>query len=164
MIDKIKQIAVAGLIAIATSSNLMVEAQSSSSTRPESTQTIPGGDREISPIAQTDNSFSDRLSHTELLSALQRGGYIIYFRHAETEKEYADQDLADANNCATQRVLNETGWQQAKAIGKAFKDNSIPVGKIITGEYCRTWQTADLAFGDYEKNSALNPLIDFNYQ
>ena len=66
--------------------------------------------------------------------------------------------MADVNNCATQRGLSEEGWQQAKMIGEAFEENSIPIRQVISSEYCRTWETADLAFGDYEKNSALNPL------
>ncbi|HEY9769898.1 MAG TPA: hypothetical protein V6C71_15620 [Coleofasciculaceae cyanobacterium] len=50
----------------------------------------------------------------------------------------------------------EAGWQQAKAIGEEFEANSIPVGQVISSQYCRAWQTADLAFGQYEKNPALN--------
>lgn len=92
----------------------------------------------------------------ELAENLASGGYVIYIRHASTETDYADQVTADPNKCATQRVLSENGWAQAKAIGKAFKEHSIPVGNVITSEYCRAWQTADLAFGVYTKTDALN--------
>lgn len=92
----------------------------------------------------------------DLTKNLADGGYVIYIRHASTETDYADQVTADPNKCATQRVLSENGWAQAKAIGHAFKEYTIPVGNVITSEYCRAWQTADLAFGVYSKTDALN--------
>ncbi|MDJ0798626.1 MAG: histidine phosphatase family protein [Calothrix sp. MO_167.B12] len=101
-------------------------------------------------------NFKDKLSGKTLLQALKQGGHVIYIRHAQTEKDYADQVKADVNNCSTQRVLSEAGWKQAKAIGKAFRKYSIPVGKVISSQYCRAWKTADLAFGRYEKNGDLN--------
>lgn len=101
-------------------------------------------------------NFKDKLSGKALLNALRKGGHVIYIRHATTEKDYADQVKADVNNCSTQRVLSEKGWNQAKAIGEAFRKHSIPVGKVISSQYCRAWKTADLAFGRYEKNGDLN--------
>lgn len=92
----------------------------------------------------------------ELLRKLRAGGLVIYFRHAQTEKDYADQVTADPNDGSTQRVLSEEGWHQAKGIGEAFLAHKIPVGDVISSEYFRAWQTADLAFGKYEKNAALN--------
>lgn len=53
-------------------------------------------------------------------------------------------------------MLSEAGWAQAKEIGEAFEHYAIPVGNVITSEYCRAWQTADLAFGSYSKTEALN--------
>lgn len=120
---------------------------------------------EYSAGEQANADFQDQLSGAELLSALQEGGHIIYFRHAQTERDYADQ--ADPNmqldDCETQRKLSEVGIQQAEDIGAAFAENKIPVGEVITSEYCRAWQTAELAFGRYEKDSALNflPFEDY---
>jgi hypothetical protein len=112
------------------------------------------GGAELSPGEQANADLQDKLSGTELLNALQQGGHVIYFRHAQTEKDYADQVSAAMGDCSTQRMLSEEGWQQAKMIGAAFQENSIPVGQIISSEYCRAWQTADIAFGKYEKNPA----------
>ena len=114
---------------------------------------------------QANADFKDKLSGEELLSALKEGGYVIYFRHAQTEKDYADQTdpTMSLDDCETQRQLNDVGTQQAKDIGAAFKAKEIPVGKVITSQYCRAWQTADLAFGTYEKNAKLNflPFEDY---
>ena len=121
------------------------------------------GSTELSPGEQANADFQDKLSGTELLNALQQGGHVIYFRHAKTEKDYADQVTADVNNCSTQRTLSEEGWEQAEAIGEGFESNSIPVSDVISSEYCRAWQTAQIAFGNYEKNPALNflPFEDY---
>jgi phosphohistidine phosphatase SixA len=123
---------------------------------PKEAPADPAGGAELSPGEQANADFQDQLSGAELLSALQQGGHIIYFRHAQTEKDYADQVTANVDDCSTQRMLSEVGWQQAKAIGEGFEANSIPVGQVLSSQFCRAWQTADLAFGKYEKNPALN--------
>lgn len=109
------------------------------------------------------STFQDKLSGAELLNALRGGGYVIYFRHAQTEKDYADQVSAKMGDCSTQRMLSETGWQQAKTIGKAFQALKIPVSQVYSSEYCRAWQTADIAFDRYEKDARLNfaPAEDY---
>ena len=101
-------------------------------------------------------SFEDRLSGARLLDALRSGGLVIFIRHAETEKDFADQVTAVMGDCSTQRTLSEAGWQQARAIGAAFERLRIPVGKVYSSEYCRAWQTADLALGRYQKTPDLN--------
>ena len=99
---------------------------------------------------------AQELDTPALISALKAGGHVIYIRHASTESDYADQVTADPNNCATQRVLSEKGWRQAREIGAAFQRLAIPVGPVTSSEFCRAWKTADLAFGKYEKTSLLN--------
>ncbi|MGL5083548.1 MAG: histidine phosphatase family protein [Microcoleaceae cyanobacterium] len=101
-------------------------------------------------------AFQDKLSGSQLVDALRQGGYVIYFRHAQTEKDYADQIDAKMGDCSTQRMLSEMGWQQAKNIGQAFQALKIPVGQVYSSEYCRAWQTADLAFGRHQKDPRLN--------
>jgi phosphohistidine phosphatase SixA len=102
--------------------------------------------------------FKNTVSAPALLSALRKGGHIIYIRHAQTDKDYADQadPKLDLTNCGTQRTLSSKGWEQAKAIGAGFRKSQIPVGTVLASEYCRAWQTADLAFGTFKRTSALN--------
>jgi phosphohistidine phosphatase SixA len=98
-----------------------------------------------------------------LIEALRGGGHVVFIRHAATQREGADQVSAVMGDCATQRMLSEEGWQQARALGAAFRRLNIPVGEVISSEYCRAWQTADLAFGRYARNAALNfePAEDY---
>ncbi len=100
--------------------------------------------------------FVNKLTNAQLKTALRKGGHVIYFRHAQTEKDYVDQTTAVMGKCDTQRMLSVMGWNQAKSIGNGFKALKIPVGKVYSSEYCRAWQTADLAFGQYKMMAALN--------
>ena len=149
-----------------TDSDANSEAASSEAVEaiPEGGEGGEGGDYSEGELANA--NFEDKLSGADLLNALQTGGQVIYFRHAQTERDYADQ--ADPNmsldDCDTQRKLNEKGIQDAKDIGAAFEANAIPVGKVIASEYCRAYQTAELAFGRYdEKDPKLNflPFEDY---
>jgi phosphohistidine phosphatase SixA len=103
------------------------------------------------------------LDPATLVDRLRDGGLVIYMRHARTEADYADQVTADPADCSTQRMLSEAGWQDARRIGATIRDLGIPVGEVISSEYCRAWQTADLAFGSYAKTPDLNfaPAEDY---
>ena len=83
--------------------------------------------------------FLDQLSSDQLLNELKRGGYVIYFRHATTQRDYADQadPSLDLNDCSTQRKLSIDGIEEAQTIGLAFAKKEIPVGTVITSQYCR---------------------------
>ena len=109
---------------------------------------------------QNGKNFVNKLKDEELASALREGGYVLYLRHARTVKDWGDQvspalDLAD---CNTQRRLSTQGKMDAEMIGQGIKAAGIPVGDVISSEYCRAYNTADLAFGRYTKNSNLNFL------
>jgi len=62
------------------------------------------------------------------------------------------------DDCETQRKLSKEGIRDAKAIGAAFSRLQIPVGSIVTSDYCRSWKTADLAFGRHDRK---NPNLNF---
>ena len=118
---------------------------------------------ELTPGEQANAEFQDQLEGAELLDELQDGGYVIYFRHAQTERDFADQVMADVNDYSTQRVLSEFGIQQSLVIGEGFEISEIPVGSVTTSEYGRAVTTAAIAFGEYQKDPALNflPFEDY---
>lgn len=141
-----------------TSSNSNTEGSDNLNTSNTEVQKKDGKTKGTSEGEQVQAEFKDKLSGEELLSALQKGGHIIYFRHTKTNKNETDQVASknELENCKLQRNLSEEGIKQAKDIGAAITAKSIPVGDVITSEYCRTWKTAELAFGKYEKSSQLN--------
>ena len=94
------------------------------------------------------------LSGKSLAAALERGGYVIYFRHADTGPAYLEQGV-DLKRCETQRNLNDNGREEAKLIGAQFRKLKIPVGEVLASEFCRCVETADLAFGRHK----IEPLL-----
>jgi phosphohistidine phosphatase SixA len=82
---------------------------------------------------------------TALLEDLREGGYVIYVRHAKTDSSQEDTDLA---SCETQRNLTEEGRSDAARIGEAWSSLNVAISELISTEYCRTRETAELAFGE----------------
>jgi len=98
------------------------------------------------------------LAGPALADALRRGGYVVYFRHASTDLSQEDTDTRNLRNCATQRNLNAKGRADARAIGRAFRALRLPVGSVFASKYCRTRQTALLAFGRVRTTTDLTSL------
>ncbi|HKW95994.1 MAG TPA: histidine phosphatase family protein [Methylomirabilota bacterium] len=91
----------------------------------------------------------------DVIDGLRRGGYVIYFRHAATNPEQADTDTTRLDRCDTQRNLSADGRRMARELGGAFATLRIPVGRVVTSPFCRTVDTAQLAFGRHETSGAL---------
>ncbi len=108
-------------------------------------------------------AVSQELKGNALLSELKKGGYVVYFRHFETGADFADQVTAKLDDCWTQRRINSTGFRDANRIGKFFNDQKIPVGRVLASQFCRSWQSADLAFGRHETINALTILPAKDY-
>jgi phosphohistidine phosphatase SixA len=90
----------------------------------------------------------------ELLAQLRQGGFIIYFRHGETPN-YKDPNEGNLEDCAQQRNLSADGRAQVRAVGEAFRALEIPLGIVRSSPFCRSADTARLAFGRVEKDMAL---------
>ena len=90
-----------------------------------------------------------------LLNQLEEGGKLIFIRHAYAPGG-GDPDDFNLNDCSTQRNLNEEGRDQAKYIGEFFKKNKIKIDKVLSSEWCRCKETAEIAFKDFSTNSFLN--------
>ncbi len=93
--------------------------------------------------------------HAALVAQLRAGGLVVFLRHAETGPAHPDTANAVIGACETQRNLNEAGRAQAVALGDAFRALSIPVGTVLASPFCRTMETAVLAFGDATPHEGL---------
>jgi phosphohistidine phosphatase SixA len=82
----------------------------------------------------------------ELVAALRDGGHALYLRHTETPEDGTDLpgSLGDRSR---QWALNDAGWADARALGEAVRALDVPVGDVRASPYCRTVETAELAFG-----------------
>lgn len=58
------------------------------------------------------------------------------------------------SNCATQRVLSDAGRENAAKLGEAIKALAIPVGDVITSQFCRAKDTAKLMKLEISKETA----------
>jgi phosphohistidine phosphatase SixA len=99
-----------------------------------------------------------RLGGQALVAALRRGGYVVYFRHAATDFSITDTDTPDLADCSRQRNLIAAGRADARAIGKAWRMLRLPVGLVLASRYCRTRETARLAFGRFTPSSDITGL------
>lgn len=82
-----------------------------------------------------------------LLDLLRGGGFILYARHGEATVG-EDQPNLNLKYCFTQRNLSELGRIQAIYYGEILRNLRIPINfPILTSPFCRTIETAQLAFG-----------------
>ncbi len=90
-----------------------------------------------------------------LVDELRKGGLVIFFRHAATDWSQLDVSYEDFENRAGQRNLSEAGKADAASIGKAFQDLGIPIDSVLVSPMWRCRDTAQIAFGRYEKRIEL---------
>ena len=85
----------------------------------------------------------------DVFRPLQKGGYVLVFRHAAADVGADMFNATEANwwkSCDSKlaRQLNAQGKKDAAEIGKAFRNLQIPVSKVLASEYCRCFTSADL--------------------
>ena len=78
----------------------------------------------ISSVVKADSSQT-------LINELQKGGKLIFIRHAYAPGG-GDPDNFDINDCSTQRNLSKEGINQSKKIGDFFKKNNINIAKVLS--------------------------------
>ncbi len=94
-----------------------------------------------------------------LVQCLRGGGYTIFWRHADADVCMDNTSLGTAANptipnwwrscdancaTATARQLNAAGVERATFIGQQTDALAIDVGRVISSEFCRCVQTAEL--------------------
>jgi len=93
-------------------------------------------------------------------SALRRPGAVAVMRHA-IAPGFSDPPEFDVHDCSTQRNLDATGRAQARAIGAAFRENGIDIDRVLTSQWCRCRDTAELLdLGPVEEFPALNSFFE----
>jgi phosphohistidine phosphatase SixA len=86
-------------------------------------------------------------------------GAVVLFRHANAPGT-GDPPNFKLDDCSTQRNLDETGRAQARRIGEQFRANGIAVGAVLSSQWCRAQDTAELAFpGQRRDEPAFNSLF-----
>jgi hypothetical protein len=87
----------------------------------------------------------------QLIEELRKGGYVLYIRHTSTDFSKDDSKMTSFEDCASQRPLTEKGRAEARSIAGHLKRLAIPLDRVYASPFCRTVETAMLAFGKAEK-------------
>jgi len=97
-----------------------------------------------------------------LMNQLKEGEKLIFIRHAYAPGS-GDPSNFNLNDCSTQRNLSEEGRKQAQKIGDFFQKNEIKIKKVLSSEWCRCKETANIAFEDYSTKNFLNSFYSPKY-
>ena len=103
------------------------------------------------------------LKGATLVSALKKGGFNLYMRHALANVGQ-DGNLIQTpqwwDNCALQRNIADAGREQARKVGDALRTLKIPIGGVLTAQFCRTRDTGHtMGLGPIEITEDLNHQI-----
>jgi phosphohistidine phosphatase SixA len=112
-----------------------------------------------SGFAQTTSTAAEAPAPTAggILGKLNKGGYVLYVRHTQTDSSTKDGDLSNMSDCSKQRILSKEGQESAAKLGESFKAAKIPVQAVVTSQFCRAKETAKLmGFDQATENADLN--------
>lgn len=103
-----------------------------------------------------------RTAHADeaaVIQALRGGGVAVLLRHSQTTPGVGDPPGWRLEDCSTQRNLDAEGRAHAKRVGAWFKKRRIVPNVVRNSPWCRTRDTAQLAFGRTEDWPALANLF-----
>ena len=87
-------------------------------------------------------------SNADLWQALKQGGKVVLMRHAPViQSEQAGNPLIRDVSCQQERNLSDEGKKRAHILGAKFKAHRIEIEAVLNSPYCRTHDTALIAFG-----------------
>jgi phosphohistidine phosphatase SixA len=107
-----------------------------------------------SPAPAAGSAEQDRL-----VQALRGGGLVVLIRHSATAPGVGDPPGFRMDDCPTQRNLIDAGRAQAERIGQWFRQHGIEPTSLRASPWCRTRETATLAFGRSDDWPALSNLL-----
>ncbi len=104
-----------------------------------------------------------QLQGPALRAALQRGGWVVYFRHTATDFSKNDAGMTSPTDCAHQRLLSPQGQQDAAAIGRQIRALRLPVTEALASPYCRTMDHAQRMLGPVTPRLEIREAQDGGY-
>lgn len=98
----------------------------------------------LSTVGVVATANADGPTKTDVVPALQKGGYVLFIRHPKTHPDQADTDPLHIENVKKQRQLSDEGRKQAKDLGEAFRALKIPVASVMSSKFWRAQEAAKL--------------------
>lgn len=127
---------------------------------------LPAAAHATTAIADTASSAPDpdaQLQGPALRAALQRGGWVVYFRHTATDFSKNDAGMTGYADCAHQRLLSPQGQQDAAAIGRQIRALRLPVTEALASPYCRTMDHAQRMLGRVTPRNEIREAQEGDY-
>ena len=81
------------------------------------------------------------------IKAMAQGSHAIVMRHAKTSAHGRALVLDPNGNCANEENLSEAGRAQSQRLKAMLDQAGIKLDAVLTSPFCRTKETAQLAFG-----------------
>ncbi len=83
-----------------------------------------------------------------LWGLLREGGKVVLLRHAPVQQgTESGNSLVRDPSCKNEKNLSQQGKRDAETVGRRFRDHEIPVSSVMHSPFCRTRDTAQVAFG-----------------
>jgi len=83
----------------------------------------------------------------ELLAKIKRGGYVMYFRHTQsdvgTDKLTTHGQWYKTCNSDSARQIAPNGIEDSKKIGQVLSGLEVPIDSAVSSEFCRCKMTVD---------------------
>lgn len=89
-----------------------------------------------------------------------RAGAAVLMRHTLTTPGVGDPPGWRLGQCQSQRNLAPSGIEHAKRIGRWFTANELRVSRVRNSPWCRSRDTATLAFGRHDDWAALSNIFE----
>lgn len=100
-----------------------------------------------------------RADEAAALQALRDGDAVLMMRHALAPGTGDPSDFR-LDDCSTQRNLNETGREQARAWKPFLAEHGITGARVFSSQWCRCLETArEMSMGDVTEWPALNSFF-----
>jgi hypothetical protein len=95
------------------------------------------------------DSQAREVAPAEVLAELRKGGYVLYFRHTATDFTQNDRNMRSFEDCASATLsIRAAPTREWSALRSGAR---IPVGSVLASPFCRTVETAQIAFGRAQK-------------
>jgi len=94
-----------------------------------------------------------------ITDSLLKPGVHVLMRHALAPGT-GDPSHFRVEDCSTQRLLNDTGREQARQIGQTLRDQGVGFDHVFSSQWCRCLETAQLmAMGNVQPEPMLNSFF-----
>lgn len=166
--DRVRLAAIPGLLAVSLGFGCASEPPPSASVSsaapttevPAAAPAPPPAEAPAAPVTVADAPTP--LSPEQIWQQLQQPEdtlYVVLLRHAIAPGT-GDPTNFQLTDCSTQRNLSEAGREQARQIGQAFRDRGVAVKQVLSSQWCRCLETAELMdLGTVEPYPPLNSFF-----